>query len=298
MYKKINKTIPTLNIDKTDIYGYPRIPRGDGKSDYYYESLRDIEQNLVCDKRDKPFVSSPHIHSCFEFMYCVNGYIDGCIDDVSFRLRPGQLAAVSSFVTHEYESYDADALLLIIPRRLAVGYEKTFERHSFDKVVVDDDEQYTLLHQLRAIYSIHRRLGCCSGMDGIAYEQLIASVCSAFLGLAVYCCGLRENIAVNSSLIGALDYIHSHYNEEIRIPELARLMLCSQQTLSDQFRELFGMTIKSYINHLRANAVCTMLSTDASLTLSEATERAGFGSIRSMLRAYRREYDCTPSENR
>jgi AraC-like DNA-binding protein len=129
-------------------------------------------------------------------------------------------------------------------------------------------------------------------------EHMLTCQLSAFVGLMIHACGLRENTAATPLITAALDYIHAHFREEIRIPELARQLYCHQQTLSDQFRAVFGMTITAYINHLRANEVCTLLAADACLTLQEASDRAGFGSVRSMLRAYHAEYGCTPTANR
>ncbi|MBO5218742.1 MAG: AraC family transcriptional regulator [Clostridia bacterium] len=281
------------------IYNYPWIPRGRGMSKYYYELLRDANEQVVCDIRREPFITPPHVHSCLEFMYCAAGRISGAVGDEKFVLEQGQFAAVSAFVRHEfYAPEPSEACLLVIPQRYLTGYSKRFERRTFAHTVRRDDAAGTIKSCHANLWRLLHRYDIYAGIEPTLHEQMLTGQLSAFVGMMIHTCGLRENTAATPLITAALDYIHAHFREEIRIPELSRQLYCHQQTLSDQFRDVFGMTIKAYINHLRANEVCTLLAADASLTEQEAAERAGFGSVRSMLRAYQAEFHCTPTENR
>jgi AraC-like DNA-binding protein len=51
-----------------------------------------------------------------------------------------------------------------------------------------------------------------------------------------------------------------------------------------------------YITSLRTTMACRLLSEQPELSLAEIAEHVGFQSMRSMLRAFRRHYNCAPSE--
>ena len=56
------------------------------------------------------------------------------------------------------------------------------------------------------------------------------------------------------------------------------------------------MSVPQYITSLRTTMVCRLLSEQPELSLSEIAGQTGFQSMRSMLRAFRQHYNCTPSE--
>ncbi len=61
---------------------------------------------------------------------------------------------------------------------------------------------------------------------------------------------------------------------------------------------MLGEPIIAYINRLRTREVKRLLLSEPELTLDVIMQKSGFGSMRSMLRHFRSEYNCTPSEFR
>ncbi len=280
------------------IFGYPWISRGEGEPKYYYETSHELQKGVAFYIWEKQLVSPPHVHGSVEFVYCIEGKLAAKIGGERFILEPGQCAAVSSFVSHEfYSSEKVTAYTVILPPCLP-GYEQMLKNRSFARAVMTDDGGKTLLSLFRLMKTVRLRDGAASSFDRTARDRVLHGLSAALIELTVSQCGLKESAKETMLIADALGYLHAHYREEIRVPSLARRLGYSQQEISDRFMEVFGMTVLSYVNHLRACDVRARLDENAGMTLEEAASLAGFGSMRSMLRAYRKEYGCTPSENR
>ena len=101
---------------------------------------------------------------------------------------------------------------------------------------------------------------------------------------------------MDSLVIRAVDYIHTHYREQLRLSDIADALYYGEQTLSANFRSAMHMSVPQYITSLRTTMVCRLVTEQPGLSLSEIAEQTGFRSMRSMLRAFRQHYNCTPSE--
>ncbi|MDE5814063.1 MAG: helix-turn-helix domain-containing protein [Muribaculaceae bacterium] len=53
-----------------------------------------------------------------------------------------------------------------------------------------------------------------------------------------------------------------------------------------------------YINSFRAEEARRLLDTDAEITVSEIAGRLGFGTARTLQRAFKERYDMTPTQYR
>ena len=78
---------------------------------------------------------------------------------------------------------------------------------------------------------------------------------------------------------------------------LARIAGASNRHLSRLFHKHAGMSITDYRNRLRV-ALAHDLISQTQLDIEHVAERAGFGSTRQLLRAWRRQYGTTPRQGR
>lgn len=94
-----------------------------------------------------------------------------------------------------------------------------------------------------------------------------------------------------------IPYIAEHYTEKITLEELAALEHVSVSYLTRRFKEMTGMTIVSYIHHLRVEKAKELLLT-TSLTASEIGYQVGFDSPKYFHRVFRKETGEAPSSFR
>jgi len=262
---------------------------------FHYELFRDEEAVLFTECYDIPTGGHNvlHFHNCIELLYAETGSFRVIIAGEEYDLQAGDFAAVSSFTIHDCISdMPARRWVILIPPSLLGGAAKQLEGKTFTRCVRHDDG--TLLSLLKMLYCVNKRQGLYMSAHAAELAQIERSLSAAVVMTVAAVCGLCEQGASSVVLIELLKYLHLHFREPIHIPALARLLLCSQKTLSDQFHRVFHMTITAYVNHLRALDVMTVLKENPTMRLAEAAELCGFGSVRNLLRAYKKEFGCTP----
>ena len=267
---------------------------------FHYELFRDEEAALVTDRYTIPTDGSNvlHFHHCIEMLYAETKQFTVVLDGTDYELSAGQFIIIPSFSIHDCTTpTNAVRWLIMIPPTLLGSTQKLLEGKTFDKCHQQDDG--TMLRLLQLLRCANLKQGTFfSRADKESHDQLIRSLSAAVITTAIAACGLKEQSGSSVLLIELLKYLHLHFREPIRIPEVARTLLCTQKTLSDQFRRVFQMTIGSYVNHLRAVDVMINLRENPKLRLTEAAELSGFGSVRNLLRVYRSEFGCTPRESK
>lgn len=71
------------------------------------------------------------------------------------------------------------------------------------------------------------------------------------------------------------EYIHSHYSEELSLPELSARVCLSPNYLCKLFRQTTGETLTRYIRNLKIEKSIGLLA-DSSLSINEIAEKLGF----------------------
>lgn len=90
-----------------------------------------------------------------------------------------------------------------------------------------------------------------------------------------------------------LGYIQSHYQEKIEIATLADLMHISESHFLHLFRKAFQISPLDYINQIRIQKACLML-TQTDLNIAEVALDCGFFNLSNFNRQFRRRTGQTP----
>lgn len=94
-----------------------------------------------------------------------------------------------------------------------------------------------------------------------------------------------------------LDYINSHYNEDIELAKLAKLSSLSESQLIRTFRKTYGATPINYQLELRLTEAQRLLR-ETTLSISEISYRLGFSDSNYFTRFFRRKLNTSPSQYR
>lgn len=92
-----------------------------------------------------------------------------------------------------------------------------------------------------------------------------------------------------------LDYIDSHYSEELTLEHASSMMHFSPSHFSKTFKKLMGMNYVTYVNMVRIEQAIQMLGTNQYRMIDIALE-CGFSNIRSFNRVFKEITGYTPTD--
>ncbi|MGJ8627152.1 MAG: GlxA family transcriptional regulator [Sulfitobacter sp.] len=96
---------------------------------------------------------------------------------------------------------------------------------------------------------------------------------------------------------GAATQMQANLEKPLSISQIAKQIGCSQKKLEQVMRRDFGATPQQVYRRLRLNLVRKLVE-ETQLQLSEVALRGGYLNASAMTRAFRLEFDMTPSEAR
>lgn len=92
-------------------------------------------------------------------------------------------------------------------------------------------------------------------------------------------------------------YITQHYNEDIRLEDMARMVGMTPVSFSRFFRQRSGRTLSDYIIDIRIGSAARMLI-DTANTVAEICYDCGFNTLSNFNRLFKRKKGCSPTEFR
>lgn len=93
------------------------------------------------------------------------------------------------------------------------------------------------------------------------------------------------------------DYIDQHYNEEIRLGQLADLVSMTSVSFSRFFKLRTGKNLSDYIIDIRLGHATRML-VDSTMSIAEICFECGFNNLSNFNRIFKKKKNCTPKEFR
>jgi len=96
---------------------------------------------------------------------------------------------------------------------------------------------------------------------------------------------------------GALKLIHLGVKDDMKLDDIAKTVGMSRSSLAARFKELVGDTPMNYLTRWRMLKAKDILKSDG-LPLAEVAERVGYRSEAAFSRAFKREYEQSPSAYR
>ncbi len=99
----------------------------------------------------------------------------------------------------------------------------------------------------------------------------------------------------SKNLFGVIEYLNTHYTEDITLEKLSKKFFISPYYLSRKFKEYTGMTITQYVVHLRiGEAKQLLIHTD--LSIKEVALCCGYSNLQYFYATFHKHAMCTPLE--
>lgn len=94
----------------------------------------------------------------------------------------------------------------------------------------------------------------------------------------------------------AVDYLHSHLFEEVRVEDICAAAFASRRTLQYCFEELLQTTPQAYLRALRLNEARRQLRRPQSSSITEIASAMGFSSASHFTQLYKQMFGVRPSD--
>lgn len=249
----------------------------------------------------------PHWHSALEIIVPVENYYDVEINEEQFHISPGEVLAIPPGEMHTLRAPSQGSRIIfmfdISPYSKLKGFSgiqsllinalhitKEGYPQIYDEVfqlLQDISTEYFSEHEYKelTIHSLLLKLFVRLGHNHIDTGNLFPNVRP----------GKQKTYVKKFNDL--LDYIDTHYMEELTLEEVAASIGFSKYHFSRLFRQYTNFTFCDYVNYRRIKVAEELLILP-DLSITEVALQSGFPSISTFNRLFKQQKNCTPSEYR
>lgn len=244
-----------------------------------------------------------HWHRETELIRVRSGRLSLYIDDREVLAEPGDLALISEGVIHGGEPEDCVYECVVFDAALLLGLDACARRlkgvlnHSIfmKRDAIDGDRDMS-----RAADTLFEH--CREGVAGNVLE--ITGGLYALFGSLMRCRG-RALLDTPSSRFGhkaeqlkpALEYIETHYGQNITLESLARLTGMSPKYFCRFFKTIVHRSPIDYVNYYRVECASHFL-TSGDMTVAEIAQHCGYNDSSFFIKQFRKYKGTTPKRYR
>ena len=258
---------------------------------------RGKQMRYIFENRKMPFAAmsskglskTPHIHPHLEMVYMTEGCTMASLDGKEYPVEKGDLYLSFPNQIHFYHDQGETAeYVLIFAGELFPDFAELFRnKAALDPVVRHDRLPEDLYLRLRQVYE-RSRSG--NANDMVAARGFMLTVLADVLPLM----RLTDTPVSQDSIKSVLIYCMENYTEPLTLETLAEDLHLSKYYISHIFQKRLGTGFSEFLNGLRLDHACGLLSRGRSVT--EVAYASGFSSIRSFNRIFMEKMGMTPSQ--
>ncbi len=253
---------------------------------------------LQIEKRTLIKVIRPHFHDFFEIDAVVSGTGINCVENERAEFVSGDLLLGNPFEQHE--------IISISPQIISVKFGAM-------ATGVEGPEQASLLEpflsktkgfRVKLTFPPPQRQVAFATLEWMARAPVTETSRIYFHGLLTLIREewnqSRKKIQMEKTLpphplpLQVMSYIDSHFDQDLKIPGLAKTFDVSPSRLNALFQRTIGQSVKSYLGARRLTFARDCLSRGAGV--SEAAARSGFNDVSVFYRAFTKATGVSPRD--
>ncbi len=272
---------------------------------YYHEQLANLDDTgFGVIWVDQPSAyAPPHWHQALELLLFVRGNVACKFSHSTIHAQPGDLCVINSHDIHETRcTRNVRYLVVHILPSAMCRYVPNFDQLSFSlKFDPDDPVKSGALTRIRE--HMQQILELQNSPRDTGPLEIHARLFALTATLVQY---FSQPLAVEehklrrsdmSRLEPLLEYTQVHHGEDLTLDFAADSLGLNREYFCRLFKKNMGVSYLTYLNQVRATAVCRELETSED-PISIIGERHGFTNPKMLNRYFRELYGCTPSEKR
>lgn len=283
------------------------IPNGDRVLDGTHEHVQVIKSSSMRFWYNvQPADFASHWHTALEIIMPIEGNYTAHIMSNTYVLEPGDIFIIPIGTIHSLKAPPEGARFIYILELNFLsqlpGYHMIQTLLSQPmRITYDDDPKYyaqqaALILSLAEYYwgeSVTKEMNlyaCLLSFFAKIGEKNVSALTTS-TGANI------KNSAVINQLSMVLDYIDDHYSEPITLEQAAQIARFSKFYFTRLFKEYTNRTFYEYLTEKRIHAAEQMLLMPK-LAVTEVSIQAGFSSLSSFNRTFKRNKGCSPTEYR
>lgn len=239
-------------------------------------------------------MTQSHYHEYFELYYLETGERFHMVQDRCYKMVAGEFMIFPPYVIHY--SYGEKNVpfkrLLLYFRKEELESEGVFRELCRERGICRlDVRKRTQIHRMMEQLMEEQEN---PGLFTVCYRKSLLNLLAAVI--------VREDLPPvrqekRSRINEIISYIHSHYDEDLKLEGLARKFYISPWYLCREFKQYTNSTLVQYINVTRImNAQRDFMETDKNVT--QVSQEVGFSSLTHFNRVFKAVTGTTPSKYR
>lgn len=260
--------------------------------------IYEVLKNRVMIKR-KDILNWPlQFHEHIEVMYMVRGTAKVTIDETEYTVSDGEFSIAFPFQSHGYEHEGkVDCYFLMFPLTLAPQFEEVFNTRRPQSPIFKNDSKDTEHMRKLLEMMIDEYPNVYYKYDTINNDVFRSYIC-LFMHSLLKSVELTDISSSNlHTLRNILDYCSKNFRNQIHLSDVADALYLSPKYISNIFSSKLRISFLDYINTVRIYETCDMLK-GTDLTASQIAMDAGFDSLRTFHRRFKKVVGMTPAEYR
>lgn len=233
-----------------------------------------------------------HWHDCFEIELILNGYATQELNGFNYSLGKGDIYLLNPTDFHKVNNKDAEVYNIMFS-------EEFINDNTLQKLLSVNNNLCFHLNEEEfesVSFLIRLMLKETEKHDNYSYN-FIKQLLECIFIIILRKCKNFTNDKKTSDIKKALLYIHSNFQKNPTMTDIAKLVGFNSNYFSGLFHKVTGKTFKEYLKLLKLeHAKKLILSSELSIT--EICFESGFNSLSNFLRAFKKHYNVSPNDMR
>ena len=283
----------------------------------YYEEAKiiidGIPYNVFCHEQTHTgpgLVAGAHYHDYIELLFGLSGDFEVHLNNGLYRFGPGDLVLINSGEVHQIETtmggpghyyvirFEPEVIYTISQNVLEMKYilPFTLSNYNHQKVFKSNLISNTIIPEM--IESIMEEFY----VQSYGYELAIkAYICRIFLWILRYWhrSGVKlydfynTDLDMLEKLQKVLAYVSSHYKEDIKVADIAKMCNVSYSYFSRTFNKMMNTSFNDYLNYIRISEAEKLLIT-SDLNITEIAMEVGFSTTSYFIKQFKDRKKMSP----
>ena len=244
-----------------------------------------------------------HRHGFFELVYVLHGTATHRLEQSTTTLHQGNYFIIDTGTVHCYEDVDGleivnclflpeyvDRALKNCPTLAALLSHQTMrfgvmlDVRAADRVLYDEDGSVgRLIRQMEQEYA-ERKTGYMELLRCLLTQVLVKAVRTA-----------EKNVpTMHPATMAAAEYLREHIDQPLSLEKLSDWCRYTPEYISSLFHRDMGMTLQSFLQHLRVESACHLI--EAGKSAIEAAVLVGYGDVKHFAKVFRKHKGITPKQ--
>ena len=228
-------------------------------------------------------MDEPHYHESLEIIYLIRGKTVVHLNGTTHPLSEGEIFICNRHQVHFYENFDPDLFIfgVVLSNKYTHDFRQIYNNAQFPSFLTDKERNQQIYQHLQEWFEVpnHNFLVDCA-FANLLFDKLIR-----LYGFSQ----TTQADDLNTMAIRLINYISTHYAEDISLASAAKDFGYSKEYFSKIFKEAVGKNFLSYLNETRAQkALELMQDPQSKKSANEICAACGFNNTTSLYRHLKR----------